>query len=442
MGRCRWAALGLIWGLVCTGAVAGEPDPDVEEATRLLAAQDYRAAAAKCGELTVLYPDYAWGWQCLGVSRWKLAEPEAAERSLRQAVTLEPDGFETRFALGRVLAEREAFADSAAELERARALAAEPEQRLAATDWLADSWFRAGEFARARPLLEQRVAADAAAYRPHYVLALTCRRMDDLDCAVDQMRAARALAPDDAKPARSAAELSAYRAASTAADDERRPARIDEALADAQVWVRTAPRDPAARAQLVEAYLRAERFEEAARSAEEAASQFPGTCRLALYAARARNRLADPEVARTWADRALACDPEDRDVRAERTRACLDQARALITTGELLEHENRIDTLLADAAETLAPSSRLASEAAAVEEAYRTELERQRAGAAQAAQAASARRCEELRVKLWEAEHGDGPALDAEERSFLERVCATGSKIDGAVTEPRPSVPR
>jgi len=275
--------------------------------------------------------------------------------------------------------------------------------------------------------MEEQVAADGTAFRPRYMLGLTCRRLDDLACAVENLRAARDLKPDDPKLPRTVAELSTYRAAQA----ETAALRV-EAVSDAQVWVRAVPKAPEARVHLAAALLRAGRFAEAAQVSEDSVSRFPDECRLHLYAAKAHNSLGEFTHARGWADQALECDPKSASALNQLARAYLNEARSLIATGELMDARERIDPLLADVSESLARSldlesggaaERLRREVAVVESVYRAELERQQAVADDINTQEDERRCEELRVKWWNFAHVDGPRPSAEERTFLRETC-------------------
>jgi tetratricopeptide (TPR) repeat protein len=244
MGRDVWFALAIVLVLMLLGTAdsPAQQDATYEEARRLFDAKEYRGAAGKFGEILETQPDYYWGWHSVGVCHWKLGELAEAERGLRRALELEPASFESSYVLGKVLYDGRAYEDSAVELERTVTLAGKPRQRDAASSALAESLFGAGKYEEARSVWEEQVAANGTAFRPRYMLGLTCRRLDDLACAVENLRWARDLKSGDSRLPRTVAELSAYRAAQTESG-----ALGGEAVSDAQVWVRAAPKAPEAR---------------------------------------------------------------------------------------------------------------------------------------------------------------------------------------------------
>lgn len=417
--------------LPATGPLLAQEDPTFEAAKRLFQEKEYQAAAEKCGEILEVYPDYSWGWHCVGVGRWDRGELDRAESALRTALSFEPGSFESRYVLGRVLADRKEYGEAAAELERAVDTAADARQRLAASSALADARFRAGEYDRARSLLEALLQDDPEAFRPRYMLGLTCRRLDDLPCAIEQLRKARALRPDNPGLARMVAELSAH-AAGNGSPGPPDGSALGQAIRDAEAWVESGSDGPDAGVHLVDLLVRAGRFEEAARRAEDFATEYPDRCDLPVHAARAHDRLGNSGAALDWSARALECDPQSADAWHERARAALDEARALIGAGELIEHEERIEAMLAVAGEALSQRrslrdddllTRTSEEAAAVETAFRAALTTHRKDAADLVAANREQRCQELRVKWWTFLRDEGPPLSAEERSYLQATC-------------------
>lgn len=426
MGRDVRFVLAVMLVLTPLGTLVAQGDPTFDEAMRLYNAKEYRGAASKFGEILEVSPDYYWGWHYVGVCHWMIGELDVAERGLRRALELQPDSFDSHYVLGRVLFERGSYSEAASELERAVAIAAQPDQRQAAEGTLADAWYRAGEYGKARTLLERQVEADGS-YRSLYMLGLTCRKLDDLACAVENLRDARDSEGSDAGLPRAVAELSSYRAARSDSS-----ALHDEAVNDALAWTRSAPADREARLNLVASYFRAGRFSDGAATAEDGSTMFPGNCAFPLYAARAHNRNGDSPAALSWADRTIECDPQHPGAYNERARAILDETRALVAAGELLDNRSRIDTLFADVTKTLDRSfalkstdaaERLQQEAEKVETAYREELARQKAVADEIRAGKNEQRCEELKVKWWNFTQEDGPPLTGEERTFLRETC-------------------
>lgn len=421
--------LGLLLSVLVLGTTAAWSNGVYEEAVERLRAHDYEGAAAQFEILVMGSPQYVSGWSYLAFCRWKLGNLEGAERAASRALEIDPASFAAHHTLGLVLYDQHRYEDSVRELRLAWGGAETPGQRRIVSAELANALYRAGEYEEAKKILEDRLRNEPGNAADLYLLGLTCQRLKDYACALEQLRAAREANPQQAGITRSIAELTGYMAA-----QEGTGAHFAVwAKEEAERWVSEEPGNPDARVHFVELLIRQGLYSDAIDESRSAFSQHPGQCKLLRQATKAALRLERFDTAREMAGLAVTCDPDSAEARNDLARAQLGEIRAVMSGGEVLAKSEWVEQRLAEAEAALDRSEKLdpdgeavalRSESAGLAKAYREQHKIEMDDRA----IVNERRCEELKVQLYQIRTAESTGvaverLSAEEREFLKRTC-------------------
>jgi Flp pilus assembly protein TadD len=124
----------------------------------------------------------------------QMGDSAAAEKQFRAAVLINPTEPNVHFGLGYLLWTQRRWSEAArefqSELENNR-------QHVMSRIYLADAWVRQGEFAKARPALEELASGDQSEPLVHRDLGIIYANMGRNEDAIRELRLAMKLDPDD-----------------------------------------------------------------------------------------------------------------------------------------------------------------------------------------------------------------------------------------------------
>jgi tetratricopeptide (TPR) repeat protein len=315
--------------LAPTTAVASER-AIYEDAVAALDGGDYGVAAERFQALIDQRPDWAAGHVALGRCHYLLGNPERGEAIIRTAREVDPetDLFRAYLEPGRDLYERKRYEEAIAPLEAALEHAPESHARSVSLQ-LAYAYYLAGRHDEARRALDEHQQSYGEAAQPSYYVALSCQRLGDYPCALDNLRRTVQLA-GGAEPGRKAlrklAKWSRYWALAPENRD-RRDALLDQAVQDTGDWHRAEPRNAVALEYYAETLLAARRSERVVRELTPVARNDAANCVAQRALAGAWNAIGNGNEAMTWARKAKSCDPAAPQAHVELAVACILQLR-------------------------------------------------------------------------------------------------------------------
>jgi len=329
----RWLA-GVAGLLLATGTAASD-NPIYDETIDAFQAGDFRSAALGFEQLVDQNPNWAAGLVSLGQSYLMLGEFDEAKRSIAGAKAADPqvDLYRAYWIPGNLLYLDRRYDAAAVSLDLALTHAPDA-VRLETSLRLSHAILLNGDYEVARSRLVQHVDQFGRTYKAAYYLGLACRKVDDLDCALENLREARRIDPQQAVAFEENLAKWSRSWALQPENGDRRRELLEGALEDARRWLESHPENTTAQEHYANNLLgvgQVARLVEEFRAIAEADRR---NCGAPLYVARGFNYQKDGTRAAEWARTAASCDPRSAAAHRELSAALV---RQLGTSYESLE---------------------------------------------------------------------------------------------------------
>jgi len=419
-------------GLLLATATSASDDPVYNKAIEAFKTGDFRSAAHGFEQLVDRSPNWTAGLVPLGQSYLMLGELDDAERHIAHAKAVDPtvDLYRAYWGPGNLLYRDKRYDTAVAAL--GLALKNAPDAHRQETSLrLSHAMLLNGDYGAARSRLANHLAEFGSTYKATYYLGLACRKGGDMDCALENLREARRIDPQQAAEFQENLAKWSRSGALRVEDGHRRTKLLEGALDDVRRWLESQPENATAQEYYANNLLSLGRVEQLVEEFRGVAEANTGNCAAPLFVARGYNHQKDGARAAEWARTAASCDPQSPDPHAELAAALVHQ---LSTSYDSIEQVQRAREMILEARSAARRSMDLSAEDSRLAEQILSEsdttiehlerVEREFITADQARQDQIQATIRERCKILWWKSRTEGQDLTEEEsRFFSEHDC-------------------
>jgi tetratricopeptide (TPR) repeat protein len=431
-------------GLLFATAAAASDDPVYGEAIKAFETGDFRSAAHGLEQLVDRNPNWTAGLVSLGQSYLMLGEMDDAERHMAHAKAVDPavDLYRAYWVPGNLLYRDRRYDSAVAALDLALKNAPDAHRQETSLR-LSHAMLLNGDYGAARSRLANHLAEFGSTYKATYYLGLACRKDGDMDCALENLREARRIDPQQAATFEENLAKWSRSGALRVEDGHRRTKLLEGALDDARRWCENQPENATAQEYYANNLLSLGRVEQLVEEFRGIAEANTRNCAAPLFVARGYNHQRDGARAAEWARTAASCDPQSAGAHVELAAALVHQ---LSTSYDSIEQVQGAREMILEARSAArrsmdlsAEDNRLAEQIlsesdATIEHLERVERELVTADKARQEQVQATIR-ERCKILWWKSRTEGQDLTEEESRFFLEHECLRIARThaDGAV---------